>query len=186
MATERYKREMEKRSDKQLGEDQILLEQYKELRESIRRGKGQMEKRATRGIASITLIAGYAFYAENGEVLITIIPVVMGVLFITHIQAAMWIARLSEHMCIIEEKINIGEFCWEKKYGGIDKPSNISFYSLFTIIFLASIGFSLRIVQDQTKIESIGYNPSVIHFAGFYAFLIILMIVSATFLFKEI
>lgn len=157
---------------------------YTELREEIREQSKEIRTRETRSVASIALIAGYAFYADDGLILLSLIPAVIGVAFITHIGASIWLSRLASHVVRIQNLVDVEEFCWEREYGMyasekfVGMVPYLAFYLTFAILYGSSIAVAYRIVQ-RTESTVLGYTPEPTHFLAFYILLTVLMILTA-------
>jgi hypothetical protein len=179
------------RPEGQMGEDEILLEQYAELRTGIRQRISRMRARETKILAAIAAVVGSAFYFETGGVLITLIPVVLAAGFMTHILSSVWILRLAKQIIEIEEKIEINEFSFEQTHGLLSNRIKteffpiISLWILFGAIYFVSVSVVLNTISPpESAFLSFGSSPNRIRvdrdqIRGLYALATVLMLVSA-------
>lgn len=99
-------------------ERELLLEQYKELRESIRMQVQQNSRRVLSGIAAVGAVAGASLLRES-EWLLAFIPFIFAIVLIRIINKSIYIGSFASHAIEIEEKLQEIEslFYMEKKYG---------------------------------------------------------------------
>lgn len=99
---------------------ELLKEQYLSLRDETQLRIESLSKRITQGLTAIGAIAGYGLLSDNIGI-ISITPIVLGVLYIESARVYSQIGRLAGHMYHIEEKLQeiAPLFRWETEHGGL-------------------------------------------------------------------
>lgn len=100
-------------------ERELLLEQHKELQNSIRMQIRQNAQRLLSGIAGVGAVAGASLLRES-EWLLALIPFIFAIVFIRTVDKGRYIALNAFHSIQIEKKLGKIEplFARERKYGG--------------------------------------------------------------------
>lgn len=99
-------------------ERELLLEQYKELRESIRMQVQQISRHVLSGIAAAGAVAGASLLRES-EWLLAFIPFIFAIVFIRIVNKSMYIVSFAIHAIEVEKKLQEIEplFCMETRSG---------------------------------------------------------------------
>lgn len=132
-----------------------LLTEYEELRAEMRVHLREHGRIWVRGIAAVGLISGYAFYAPNGLILLTIIPFVLGIFFIVYTSVSNWMTRIAMQIAAIEDEIDVEKFDFETNTGAVesfDLKSKVHIgvlYVLSLCIYLATLIIGLYVVKNQ-------------------------------------
>lgn len=107
-------------------ERELLLEQYKELRESIRMQVQQNSRRVLSGIAAVGAVAGASLLRES-EWLLAFIPFIFAIVLIRIVNKSIYIGSFAIHAIEIEKKLQETEslFYMEEKYGNFGEEVQI-------------------------------------------------------------
>jgi len=100
-------------------ERELLLEQHKELQQSIRMQIRQNSQRVLSGIAGVGAIVGASLLRDSGW-LLALIPFIFAIIFIRTADKSRYIALNGVHSIKIEKKLSDIEplFDRERRYGG--------------------------------------------------------------------
>lgn len=177
-------------------EKEALLAEYQEMREEIRTNIELLHTRFSRGVAAIGFVIGYALLAPGGTIFITLVPLLIGILYLLSMQSLLDMSVISRHVYDIEELLSIEEFGWEHRYGGLLKDnmrripwSQWDRIDLFTIpynvvavlaafIYFGFIGLAIMVVDKQVSQPVFGFDPAFLIF-GFYVILTVLLVVAS-------
>lgn len=178
--------------DKERLEMEALLTEYREMREEIRLLEELTQKRASRGITAIGFVIGYALLAPGGTIFVTVVPVMIGFLFLLTIQSTNTMFLLGRQVYDIEESIPVENFGWEHRYGGflLDNERSIPWsrwqavnlvdlpimtvHAIAAAFYLGSVGLALYVIQQQFSQSVAGIDPLVLT-AGAYLVLTALL-----------
>lgn len=107
-------------------ERELLLEQYKELRESIRMQVQQNSRRVLSGIAAVGAVAG-ASLLRDSEWLLAFIPFIFAIVLIRIVNKSIYIGSFAIHAIEIEKKLQETEslFYMKEKYGNFREEVQI-------------------------------------------------------------
>jgi hypothetical protein len=166
------------------------LIQYQETRQDLRQKADRNDRRFLRGVVTLGAILGYAFIAET-QILVVIIPWVIGFLFVLGIQRWIDVDFLARQCLDIEREIEPNTFKWEHEYGRLlfenkrhikkdlgllsvrlDKfPFNIGYF-MGGSTYIGFIAYSVTVVEPNM------YKYGIIAFYLLFSVLLVLVWIS--------
>lgn len=146
----------ERSGDEQQLEFDALLTEYEELRAEIRLLTELRYKRAVSGTAALGAVIGYALISET-MLALTLIPFIIGFLFIMTIQSSTGMMFLGRHVYDIEQELDVDGMGWEERFGGAvgeERGTSLSILSDFDVsgvpefilYFVLSVGYLVSIL----------------------------------------
>jgi hypothetical protein len=149
---------------------EVLLEQYKQLRAEIRLHLRERNRLWVRGIAAIGLISGYSFYQQKGRILLSLIPFLLMILFMLHLNKSMWIQRVSNKVKRIEDNVDVAEFNFESEIGFEGEKEwgweSTVFYAVLIVlvigIYSVSILAAIYGVTTSNILSRTSFNPMIL------------------------
>jgi hypothetical protein len=165
-------------SGAQTTEKEVLVTEYQEVREELRENARLLHMRISRGIAAIGAVIGYALLAEEGSVFITIIPLIIGIVYLLTLNSIQNMLLLGRYSYDIEEKIMPEGEGWEHQYGGLlphgERETTLSKFpridlsdissiivgGLSAFIYAGFIYLSWREINELKKVA--GLDPAVL------------------------
>lgn len=139
-------------SGAQTTENEVLVVEYQEIREELRENARLLHMRISRGIAAIGAVIGYALLADGGSVFISIIPLIIGFIYLLSLNSIQNMLALGRRSYDIEEEIMPEGEGWEHQYGGLlphnERETTLSKFPQIDLSDISSIivgGFSALI-----------------------------------------
>lgn len=177
--------------------EEILLTQFRQLREEIRTHAKRKGRRVTRGIAAIAVLLGYSVYDKGDPRVLAVVPVVIGLLFISHVLSVMWVVRAARQIVKIQQKIDVTGFGYEKNYGVLSQnhdrrvnqlPDSVM-YLIITVTYLLSVVAGVNAIDRNGMPEllvTLPDSPSIltlspagwIALSGYVVFTVLLAVVA--------
>lgn len=149
MSTESVTAEEKKRKT------ESLLTEYEKHRDEIHLLMELQDKLFVRAITAVGAIIGYAFYRPENRILLSLVPLAIGLFFVRYISCTQTIVRLAVHIRDIEDEIEADEFDWEARFGVTSEAADVyDFPSIFTLyltvglLYAVSVVVSLVVVRD--------------------------------------
>lgn len=176
-------------------EKEALLAEYQEMREELRENGKLLNTRISGGVASIVAVCGYALLApgERSEIFISIVPVIIGVIYLLTLNSLQNMLTLSRRTYDIEEKIMPEGQGWEHQYGGLvphgERLTSLSRFpridlrdisSMMVVVLSALIYFAFVVLSlwEINKLEiTSGLTPLVL--SGLFYFILTTLLLAA-------
>jgi cell division protein FtsL len=130
-------------------EKEVLLTQYKELRQEIRNSLDLAKGRLTKGITAVGFVAAYAGHTEHYS-LFLLVPVIVLSLLCTYFFSMYWAQKLSYQVAKIELELDTRGFDWERQV--LLKGSEISTPRIEQVAHAGMYGFYGLIILILTVV----------------------------------
>jgi len=164
-------------------ERELLLTQYRELRQEIRNAIDSAKDQLLKGITAIGFIAAYAGYTGHYS-LFLFVPVVVLALLSEYFHSIHWMYKTSYQVAKIELELNTLGFDWERQVmleGSntsspcIQKLSDGSMYGFYGLIVIVITVFSINVAfHEGPTIDLFGVTVGIGTVLGLYTLLFIL------------
>lgn len=136
---------------------ELLKEQYLSLRDETQLKIESLGKRITQGLTAIGAIVGYGLVSDDLGI-VSITPIVLGVLYIESARVYSQIGRLAGHMYHIEDELQeiAPLFRWETEHGGLfgvsDNILDITSYRIptYLMVVVAVVAYVISVLFSMS------------------------------------
>ncbi|PSP75457.1 hypothetical protein BRC81_15655 [Halobacteriales archaeon QS_1_68_20] len=105
-----------------MDEDEALLTQWEVLQDRIQQYKTIYHRRIVGGTVVLAAVAGYGV-SQTNPWLLAFIPVIVGLIFVAHVQEANNVYYLDWQCYRIERELPVDGFSWTQDFSGLVRPN---------------------------------------------------------------
>lgn len=169
--------------------DDYRLAQYRQLREGIRAKQERSTRTMMRGIGASGVVAAYGLYTDASRIVLAVIPVIIGVLFVTHVLNMSWLARNAAHIVDLQDRVSVPGFEWEREYGMYsdsivfwERVPRVAFYALFVSVYVATLLVGVSVTDGAGLPSVLGIPAELVIRAGYLSLTVVMLVAAYSFI----